>query len=66
MIEFNEIAPLDKLRFKMGNLECIVIDIENGTRINTGLITIAYFSKSLNKYEVCSIPDYSLYYYEKM
>ena len=62
MIKFNEIAQLDKLRFKMGNLECIVIDINPITK----LVTIAYLSSSLNKYEVCSIPDFHLYYYEKM
>ena len=62
MIEFNEIALLDELRFKMGNLECIVIDINPIIK----LVTIAYFSRSINKYEVCSIPDYHLYDYEKM
>lgn len=53
---------LDKLRFKPGNLECTVIDIN--PIIET--ITIVYFSLSLKDYEECCITEQHLYDYEKM
>ena len=53
---------LDKLRFKLGNLECTIIDIN--PIIKT--ITIVYFSLYLKDYEECCIIEQSLYDYEKM
>ena len=61
MIEFNltTIALLDKLYFKPGNLECTVINISP--------ITISFFNKYVNKYEVGYIYDCNnLSDYEKM